>query len=441
MSQVVLISTNEVVNSLYEINLRAYVDAQLVIEKDIEKALAHEKIDVLLCFQELSSSNNIYAKIAEKKVSVPVIVLGDSGEERLSGVSVIKNKYDIRSMLRAVAKILNVSAKDMASKEVPKFFPVPLKLLKDMKFTESNIYFRHPDQDEYFLIIEKNNELGDKLKKYIKEGIKYLYVDSRERLRFVNKASALVVAELERDDLTHADHIQITSQGMELMAEELFQNQEVSEEMAQISRACIESIQQVISEVPKLKGILKLLLEAKTGYVYQHSVLATYIASSMIKHMSWGSQEQQSKVAFALFFHDIYLIPLYEKYPQIMNEEDFLYLPSISEQEKRIVVEHASLASHILKNYSRCPIGADMIISQHHGMINGQGFAVNFKDDISPLSKVIIIAEEVALNIFKRVHEKQKDLLNYDVLVPMLREKYKNHTYQKIINAFEKVSF
>src|SRR5690606_19620829 len=113
----------------------------------------------------------------------------------------------------------------------------------------------------------------------------------------------------------------------------------------------------------------------------------------------------------------------------------------VEEADKKIVIEHAYLASSTLKTYPRCPMGADMIITQHHGMTNGQGFAVHFKDDISPLSKVIIVAVDITQSVISRLRRVEKDLLFKEELIPRLRERYKNHTYQKIIDAFEKVSF
>ena len=184
-----------------------------------------------------------------------------------------------------------------------------------------------------------------------------------------------------------------------------------------------------------------MLLENKGDFAYKHSVLATYLACGIIKNISWGSQEQQNKVSFALFFHDIYLVPLFKKYPDCANEEDFLFRSDVSEEEKTIVLEHAMLAGRLVKTFPRCPMGADMIITQHHGMTNGQGFAVNYKDDISPLSKIIIIAEDIATDILARLKAGDaKKIADNDSYLERLRERYKNHTYKKIIEAFREVA-
>ena len=128
---------------------------------------------------------------------------------------------------------------------------------------------------------------------------------------------------------------------------------------------------------------------------------------------------------------------LFKKYPDCTNEEDFLFRSDVTEQEKQIVIEHALLAGRLIKTFPRSPLGADMIVTQHHGMTNGQGFAVNYKDDISPLSKIIIIAEDIATDILTRIKNgDKKKLADKETYLVRLRERYKNHTYKKIVDAF-----
>ena len=150
-------------------------------------------------------------------------------------------------------------------------------------------------------------------------------------------------------------------------------------------------------------------------------------------------------MSFAFFFHDIFLVPIYKKHPDAINEEDLLFRDDVSDEDKKIVLEHASLAGQVVAKFPRCPMGADMIVTQHHGMTNGHGFAINFKDDISPLSKIMIIAEEVTTYILQSVNPNQKEdekiSINKEKVIGILDEKFKSHTYKKIIDAFGKANF
>ena len=54
----------------------------------------------------------------------------------------MKNKYEIKSLLKSMAKILELTAKQMASREVPDYFPVPIRLLQKMSRTQCDLYSR-----------------------------------------------------------------------------------------------------------------------------------------------------------------------------------------------------------------------------------------------------------------------------------------------------------
>ncbi len=452
MSQVILISDNEVINNLYEVNLRAYVATNVTIKKSLDEAIELIKlspnIDAVICFRELNKNDNaienFHKFLFEYTFTIPVVVLGEPNKPLANSI-VLNNKYDIKGLLQAMAKILEISAKDMATKEVPKYFPIPIKLIAELEKSHCDVFYRSKREDfdfEYFKIIEKDADLGNSLKKYLSEGVEHLFIIADERLRFINKTSKLVVNELQRDDLTQAERVEITAQVMGMVAEEIFENEEISEAVANISQACMDSIKEVVTGVPKMRSLLAMLLENKSDYVYKHSVLTTYFATQIIDNISWGSNEQKDKVAFALFFHDIFLVPVYQKYPEAISEEDLLFRDDVLEEDKKVVLEHAKLAGQMVKTFPRCPMGADMIITQHHGMTSGQGFAVNFKDDISPLSKIIIIAEDVATNILLKIEEgDKKNAINKKVIMERLAERFRNHTYRNIIDALDNVQF
>lgn len=446
MSQAILISDNEVINSLYEVNLRAYVATNVTIKDSLDKAIEliehSPNIDAIICFRELNNKDNaiehFHNFLNDKGLDIPIVVLGEPNVPLKNSI-IIKNKYDIKGLLMAMAKILEVSAKEMASMQVPKFFPIPLRLFSQIDTSHCDIFYRNKKENfeyEYFKILEKEIPIGETLQKYIEEGVEHLYIDADERLRFINRTSKAVVGELERDDLTADERVEITQQGMGIVAEEIFENPEITHEIAEVSKACIASINKVCKDVPSVKSLLKMLMENQSDYCYKHSIMTTYIANQIISKISWGSVEQQNKVAFSLFFHDIYLVPIYKKYPQAVSEEDLLFMDEVSEEDKETVLEHAKLAGQLVKTFPRCPIGADMIITQHHGMTSGQGFAVNYKDDISPLSKIMIVAEEIATNLLVNARDGEKITINKKAISKQLGEKFRNHSYKKVIDAF-----
>ena len=99
------------------------------------------------------------------------------------------------------------------------------------------------------------------------------------------------------------------------------------------------------------------------------------------------------------------------------------------------------MAADALIDYPRLPMGADQIILQHHGMTNGQGFAVNFKDDISPLAKVMIIAEGFTEELLRTLEGTTEEKLTKKEIIKALHVKFPRHTYKKIIETLSELKF
>lgn len=93
----------------------------------------------------------------------------------------------------------------------------------------------------------------------------------------------------------------------------------------------------------------------------------------------------------------------------------------------------------MVKNFPRCPMGADAIILQHHGTTNGMGFALDYKDDISPLAKVLIVSEAFIDEIIKYKDSSRE--LNLEEIIETIRTRFTKHTYKKIINCLETIKF
>ena len=80
-------------------------------------------------------------------------------------------------------------------------------------------------------------------------------------------------------------------------------------------------------------------------------------------------------------------------------------------------------------------MGADQIIRQHHGITHGIGFSETYGGNLSPMTIVFIIAEEVTDQIIRA----GKDL-NFPALINRMRDKYPTHRFQKIIDIMEQIS-
>jgi HD-GYP domain-containing protein (c-di-GMP phosphodiesterase class II) len=293
--------------------------------------------------------------------------------------------------------------------------------------------------EEYVQILAAKAPLKEKVALYKDKAVTNFYIPSDRRLEFTNLVSSIVVKTLDDPNLSHEARVKATEQGYDLVGGLLGEADEVTPEVVKISKKCMESVNKVINEVPKVKNLLQQMLENKTGYLYLHSVMGTYVSRHIVNEISWGSDEHAEKLSFVFFFHDMFLAPVFARHPDLQFEEDLVFQEALAEQEKEVVINHARLASEMVKTFPRCPMGADAIILQHHGTTNGMGFTLDFKDDISPLSKVMIISEAFVEELIHCKNEGREP--NLPDIIMILSEKFTKHTYKKIIKCLETISF
>lgn len=447
MSHALLVSNNQTLNNLYTVNLNAYVATNVTIKTKYKEAKQllelNPNFDVVICLdnkKHRDELSQVLSQINEMDKPTPIILVGTKSEVVESNFMAIPNQYAIKEIIRAVAKILQITAKDMAAKEVPKYFPIPVPFILDQAETSSDIYYRietGPFEYEYFKIIEKGQPIDDSINRLKQEGTDFLYVMSKERLSFINATSAFILGELSSDDTSVEDKVKVLGHGFDLVGEQLFENPQAAEEIQELSTACIKSISSVVNEIPKLSTLLNILLNSKGEYVYIHSILGAFIAGHITDNMDWGSKEQKKKVSFVFFYHDIFLVPIFKKYPHLTREDDLLFSDELDDNEKNVVLEHAQMAGELVRSFKQIPIGADIIITQHHGMTSGKGFAMQFRDNISPLSKVLMISEEVASHLFTLIQKGQLFKDHKEAIINEIREKFRTHTYQKMINTLD----
>lgn len=440
-----LLSDNSVLADVYSANLLAYVDVEVTTVaslSDYEKALESSKWDIVLSVSKIAADDvakEAYSKLAELSEVPPFAVIGaKSSVSNQDGLITLAGNLDVKSLVRTIAGVFKIGAKEMAALEVPDYYPIPIKLFQYLERGPCNVFVqtsKNQKKPEYALAWEKGAIRRHVVTEYVERGFDVLYVAASDRLKVINLVSQMVISTLDDPNLSNKQRLDVLEQGFEVVAAKLTDDAKVTTEVVAISKKCIEQITDVIKSFPKLRSLLLGLAENKSRYLYFHSILSTYISNHIVRHISWGGEGHAEKISFVLYFHDIFLVPIYNKYPQFKFEEELVFNNLLSDREKEVVVGHARMAGELVKTFPRAPMGADVIVTQHHGLTSGNGFTMDFKDDVSPLAKVIIIAEALVDEII-RAKDAGKAPDKTEMLAE-LRVKFPRHTYKKIIDTLE----
>ena len=440
MGQILVISDNEILNQLYVTNLEVYLGAKVTLVNSTANAfkeLKRSRADLLITINMINGQDSaaiVYEHLLTNKIDTKLIVIGNPSKE-LADVIVVPNSYNLQILLKSCAKILGVTAKSMAEKEVPQYYPIENQFLTKIRDVPCNVYMQMKD-DVYTLVAKKGDLIGTTIKQFASNDAATLFVSSMDRLLIINVISTSIIEFLEQTSGLETNvKSEALKTGFLFAASNFSDSTAVTADIMNLAIACTKVMEEIVTDTPSLKKLLAILNAQKDGFLYTHAILAAYVSNHIIRRVSWGGDSHIEKINFVLFFHDIMLAPIYLKYPTLKYEEDLLFSDVLTDKEKETVLNHARLAAEVIVTYKRAPIGADLLIKQHHGITNGIGFALDFKDDISPISKIVLIAESVVEEFMKQRDINPDYVLDMKQVIELLNEKFKKSTYKKIIET------
>jgi HD-GYP domain-containing protein (c-di-GMP phosphodiesterase class II) len=442
VSLTLLVENNQKIESFYMLNLSTWLGLQLVTKKRADQGirllesgkLPFTLIIVRTRIEKEESAKEIIEYVKRKELKIPVIVIG-SGDPPEGSFTHVPNSLQLKLLIQAAAKALEITAKEMMNKVVPDYFPIPIAYFLVLRRSVCDVYTRDKTNIKIFNIrIEKLVEFNvDIINKMIKEGVDYLYVDKMDRLDFVNNVTSELITQLQSEDLSADEQLSAADKSVELLSKKLM-TIGLNDETIELAKKNIENIKSNAQKHPKLSKLLSRLLNNKTSYLYQHTQILTYISLHIIRNIDWGTPEQEDKISFITFFHDIVL----ETDDQCrINSNAELKASPLLPAEKQLIEKHAQMSADFVTNFPHAPMGADQIVRQHHGTLNGIGFSEFYGANISPMAIVFIIAEEFTRIIMKAPEGE----LNRNELIKELREDFPTHRFQKIIDLLESITF
>ena len=442
MALTLLVENNSKIESFFVLNLLTWVGLDTITKKNADFALkflenSGDKVNLIICRVKIGqedTAEKIQQFLTNNNLNIPFILIGKPDDSK-KGLPYVENSLNIKALIKESAKALGITAQEMITKVVPDFFPIPINYFLVIKRPICPVYARNiDDETKYDLRIQKlQNFETSFIEDMIREGIDFLYIDKMARLEFVQNVTSELIITLATDELSQGEKLTANEQGLELLSAKLM-TIGITDETVKLAQKGMQDIIQTSKSYLKITDLIQAMLKNQNSYLYLHIQLITYIAIHIVKNIDWGSQEQQDKIAFIAFFHDIVLTS--DEQAKIHSAYE-LKKSNLSEEDKKIVERHAMMAADIVAKYPRAPMGVDQIIRQHHGQTNGIGFSDSFGANISPLSAVFIIAEAFA----KLILEKKNAKINREDALTELKINYSSGKFSKIIDLLYSITF
>ena len=438
-----LVEPNPQIESLYMLNLSTWLGLEIIGKKRAEFAINYlsegKKADLIIVRNTIgkeASANSMIDYVQQNNLSIPIIVIGLSNHPLKPGsFAHVSNSLELKPLIKTAATALKITAQDMAQKKVPDFFPIPILYFKEIKRAVCPVYSQDFETEEYVKRCEANEDFDPALiNTMIEEGVSHLYVQKLDRLQFVtNVTSELMNVIDEAEDLGHEETLTITSKAVQLLGSKLT-TIGVTEETIDLANKNIARLKKTTSSHPKLAALLENMIKNKSGYLFKHTQILTYVCLHIIKNIDWGSAEQEEKICFISLFHDIVLET--DEMAQIHSTKE-LRSAKLTTQQRMMVERHAQMSAELVSKFPHSPMGADQIIRQHHGMLNGIGFSEHYGANVSPVAVVFIVAEEFTRIILAR----ETGPFNIQEMIGELKQVFPTSRFQKVIGLLESITF
>jgi len=442
VKKVLFVGKNSQFNNAISLNLDVILRIEVVFKSKIEDVVEYlkggaEVVDLIIVanmVNEKHTAVEIYKHLQTYQMEVPLV----SMETDNIGGKVIRRMVPdrpIEEIIREIADILKITP-EIEDEFTPEFFPIPIKYYYFIDEIVVHTYIRikkENNPDHYVMRFRKGDMYikGD-IKKYYEKGVSYFYVKYNDRLYFVNEVTDRIINKLQSELADDSEKLALLEDCNDIVSG-LLLTRGMSEETVKLAKASMKKMEEIVHTFPKLGELMKLLLDNPTSFRFRRTQLTTYVAFHIVANMEWGSTEQQEKLAFVAFFHDITL--QCDKYAMIKNNEGVISA-NLNQFDEETIVYHARKAAELVRDYPRLPIGADTIILRHHGTMSGRGFAKTFSNNLEPLTVVFLIAEAYANYLL----EYYGDITNEEIMIE-LNIDFPKSQYRRIIKTLANFEF
>jgi hypothetical protein len=390
--------------------------------------------------QEEKAAKTIANFLYDEKLDIPMIVLGPT---EISGKNLVQlpEHFKVKILVKTVINSLRMTNEEIKEFKLPDYLPMPIHYFFLTKEACCDIYIqlKKKGEDQYIKRIHKDSEFDkETILKYQKQKVEFLYIEKVDRHIFMDKLLGDSVKEILKKKENYEELVDITADGHDIL-QGLIIELGITKHTVDLAKATIHVIEHSVNKHKKLTTFVKALLDNKGSYNYRHCFMITLLGHGVMSYLDWGKnrkilKDNSEKLTFVSLFHDMYLTE--DKLCQISSSaelNDAFVEYEIDEEHVEQINNHANLAATLIQAYPHAPSGADVIIRQHHGSMNGIGFSKDFGTHISPIAIIFIVLEEFTVQLFKR----KETQLGVSEILNLLLEKYTRRQYVTIIEALK----
>src|SRR3989339_167240 len=272
-------------------------------------------------------------------------------------------------------------------------------------------------------------------RKYIDRGVQHLFINKDEYEHFADFAlSSLLSILLTENKLSTTAQTSSVSKLITIhqAVHEKIMNLGFSPELAEATKKAVDITVNMMESNPKLSELLAQMLKGG-DYIYEHSMMISYIASAIASNVDWESRDTKIKLAMAAFMHDI---TLKDHDLAKMVAIDPASVAGMKDEDIEIVRKHPLEAMSLVEKIKELPPDINLIVAQHHESPKGDGFPRGLNHlTIAPLGALFVVAHIFVDYLYR---ENAFERPNHDPFFAILKKNYLKGNYRKPVEGLFK---
>lgn len=248
---------------------------------------------------------------------------------------------------------------------------------------------------------------------------------------------------LNRFKATNLDNdgkLQLASDSYEILLD-VFKNSSMDKYNVEIIKELIKLMDFLVKLPNPLTSFLNGMRYKKISYGFAHSFLGCLIIFQILDKFTWSKDQSKNKILYLALFHDL---SLHNDRLIKLHHHFFEEQAKLSDEDKKIILEHADASATILETIVKAPKELTSIIREHHGIRSGKGIPDSLSLGVTPLSMGFIVVEHFVtkyLALWEKLNkdttiEVPKDQL--EAIFTEMKTKYPKLTYADMTVELEK---
>lgn len=311
--------------------------------------------------------------------------------------------------------------------EAAQYISIPIDSFVHFKILPFDLFIKL-STDKFVKRIPAHEEIEEGILKNLKsKGVIELYFERKNNKDFSMMLINNMINKVESNYSTDTEKIKANSEVF-LTTKEIVRSVGLPTRVIEVCQSMMDSITADVTKgKDKFSNYLSLMkTNSELNFQFRFIELTSFIATQMVESLDHIGPDKVRTIVFCSFFCDIAIKD--GEFIEYRTEES---VKDLWPEDKEAVLTHAKKASEIVSKYKNAPSGADAIVCQHHGSLDGKGFPEKCPENLLPMAKCLMASQELAYGLLKNPDKRP------EVIIAEIVKKLEGSALHPFVESFE----